>query len=93
MRECLALRQEELEPGDWLISSIKSTLGFCLTAQGRFEEAEPLVVDGYGGIRSNPLAPPERRQEAQERVVSLYEKWDKPQEAARWRDGVQAGTD
>jgi hypothetical protein len=32
----------------------KSLLGVVVCAQGRFDEAEPLLLDGYAGLEANP---------------------------------------
>jgi hypothetical protein len=66
-----------------------SLLGGSLLGQGRTAEAEPLVVQGYEGMkaRESRIAVPERfrLREAAERVVHLYEEWGKPAQAATWK--------
>jgi hypothetical protein len=58
-----------------------SLLGAALAGQGRFGEAEPLLLDGYQGLgeRAETIPPEyrdERLREALERVVDFYETWD-----------------
>jgi hypothetical protein len=43
-RDSLALRSAVLPPTHWLIASSKGYLGECLTAEGRFAEAESLLI-------------------------------------------------
>lgn len=66
-------------------------LGEALAGQGRYAEAEPLLVEGY-----EKMAPPKsavsRKREALERVIKLYETWGKPEEAARYRALLAADT-
>ena len=67
-----------------------SELGGALLGQGRYSEAEPLVVRGYEGIKVGEatIPPPVRFRmllEAAERVVALYEAWGKPEQAAAWK--------
>ena len=66
-----------------------SLLGGALLGQGRYAEAEPLVVAGYEGMKAREarIAVPERSRlrEAAERVVRLYEAWGKPEQAAAWK--------
>ena len=66
-----------------------SLLGGSLLGQGRYAEAEPLVVAGYEGMKAREprIAVPERfrLREAAERVVRLYEDWGRPDQAAAWK--------
>jgi serine/threonine protein kinase/tetratricopeptide (TPR) repeat protein len=86
LRECLEIRQASDPEGSWTIASARSGVGFALCGQGRYEEAEPFLVDGYAGVRDASDAPADRRRELRRRVVELYERWGRPTEAARWRD-------
>jgi hypothetical protein len=60
-----------------------------LLGQGKYREAEPLVVSGYDGLKAReakiPVTEKTRLREAAERVVRLYESWGKPERAAAWR--------
>ncbi len=78
-----------------------SLLGGALAAQGRFAEAEPLLVDGYSGLMSAPTsAPPDivdRQREALARIVALYDAWnarepsdERAANAAEWRRRAEA---
>ena len=60
-----------------------------ITGQGRYTEAELLIVPGYEGMKAHedqisdqgrPLL-----REAAERVVRLYEEWNRPDQAAVWK--------
>jgi eukaryotic-like serine/threonine-protein kinase len=67
----------------------RSQLGDSLLGQGRFDEAEPLIVSGYEGLKAReetirPEARP-RLAETAERVVRLYEQWGRPDKAAAWK--------
>jgi hypothetical protein len=88
LRESLALR-EQSQPEGWEMFDTKSLLGGALRAQGRYADAEPLVVSGYEGMKAHEAAIPPRARgrvsEAGERVVQLYQAWGKPDQAAQWR--------
>jgi hypothetical protein len=60
--------------------------------QGRFAEAEPLVVQGYERMKAResrmPVPDRSRLREAAERVVRLYEEWGKPDQATAWKTKV-----
>jgi serine/threonine protein kinase/tetratricopeptide (TPR) repeat protein len=88
LRECLAIRAAKL-PDDWSRFNAMSQLGAALLGQGRHAEAEPLIVQGYEGMKAREDKTPVRmkslRPEAAERVVRLYEVWGKPERAAAWK--------
>jgi tetratricopeptide (TPR) repeat protein len=85
LRESLDIETNVRTAGDWEIAFTESVLGGCLTYQGRFAEAEPLL------LRSAPVIQKARGQgdlyvlNAVRRVVELYDAWEKPDEAAKYR--------
>jgi serine/threonine protein kinase/tetratricopeptide (TPR) repeat protein len=109
LRECLDIRGKVV-PEDWLVSNSRSLLGgailliaeldSALTPEARSDRlraAEPLIVDGYSGLKNNPdeskaaQARADQR-EALERLVRLYDLLEKSQpgkgydgQAATWR--------
>lgn len=85
LREALAIRQKVLLKDDVLISYATSALGECLTAQKRYAEAEPLLTDSYNELHSKLGDQNERTIEARQRLAKLYDDWNKPEQAARFR--------
>jgi serine/threonine protein kinase len=85
LREALAIRKKVLPPDDSMIPSAASGLGECLTAQKRYAEAEPLLTDSYNELKSKLGEQNKRTVEARQRLVKLYELWEKPDLAARYR--------
>ena len=93
--QLLAIRVDTLSPADWRIANMKSRLGGALLGQGRFAEAEPLLLSGHEGLLASsqtPREPQDRLSEAAERLVDLYAAWDKAEpgkgydaKAAEWR--------
>jgi non-specific serine/threonine protein kinase/serine/threonine-protein kinase len=79
-------------PDDWALSDALSMLGESLLGQRRYVEAEPALLTGYEGMVSReeeiPIAERSHLREAAERVVRLYESWNRPQEAAAWKAKV-----
>ncbi|HWE37864.1 MAG TPA: tetratricopeptide repeat protein [Isosphaeraceae bacterium] len=88
LRECLKIRAAKL-PDHWSRFNTMSQLGGALLGQGRHAEAEPLIVEGYEGLKARAATIPPRGKprlpEAAEQVVRLYESWGKPEKAAAWR--------
>jgi hypothetical protein len=68
-------------------------LGRSLEGQGKFPEAEPLLISGYSGMLQRAAEIPfEERlalSQAGEQIVQLYEDWGKRDRAAEWRERLQ----
>jgi hypothetical protein len=88
LRECLAIR-EKAQPDDWSTFNTRSQLGGILLGQGKFAEAEPLILAGYDGLGARatkiPAQGKSRLQEAAARVVNLYETWGRKDKANEWQ--------
>jgi eukaryotic-like serine/threonine-protein kinase len=94
LRECLSMRQKHL-PDGWTTFNTESVLGASLLGQKEYADAEPLLLEGYQGLKARqtkiPLQEKDRRlREALERLVQLYDAWGKPDEAAKWRKELEA---
>jgi serine/threonine protein kinase/Tfp pilus assembly protein PilF len=85
LHEAREIRRKVLPKGHWRTASTESVLGGCLTKQGRYDVAEPLLLNSYPTIASAPGMPPAQARQALERIVALYEAWGKPEQAAAWR--------
>jgi hypothetical protein len=74
LRECLLIRETTV-PDDWTTFHARSMLGASLLGQHRYIEAEPLIVQGYEGMKTRAeTIPPRDKQrlgEARERLVEL----------------------
>jgi hypothetical protein len=79
-----------LQPDAWTTFDLQSMLGSALAARKSFDEAEPLILTGYAGLKQRESAIPAdlRRcfHDAAERIVSLYQAWERPDEVSRWRE-------
>jgi hypothetical protein len=64
-----------------------------LLGQHKYAAAEPLLLAGYEGMKQRatqiPAAAKFRLVEAAQRLVQLYEAWNRPEDAARWRKELQ----
>lgn len=85
LREALELRIRLLPRGHWQIANVQSLLGAALTELGRFENARPLLLDGYAVLENAAAATPDQKKEAIARIVRMYEKTSQPLKAAEWR--------
>jgi hypothetical protein len=87
-RQCLSLHEQK-QPEDWWRYLTMSQLGAALTGQKKYAEAEPLLLQGYEGLKARQSKIPAPRKdslaEAAARIVPFYEAWDKKDKAAEWR--------
>jgi serine/threonine protein kinase/tetratricopeptide (TPR) repeat protein len=88
LREALTTR-EKTSPDDWLTFYTRSMLGNSLLGQKQFGEAEPLLLQGYEGLRAREAKIPGTYKkglaEAGLWVIELYDAWGKLEEAAAWK--------
>jgi tetratricopeptide (TPR) repeat protein len=94
LREALRLR-EKLEPEAWTTFNTRSMLGEALASQNKYADAEPLLVQGFDGLKARAAQIPEqfralRLTEAADRLVRLCEAQGKNEEAAKWRKEREA---
>jgi hypothetical protein len=85
LRESLAVRTKVYPAGHFLIASSESILGEHLTLAGKFEQAEALLVGAEKALVASRGESAPIVKDARTRLVKLYEKWDRPNEAAEWR--------
>jgi serine/threonine protein kinase len=88
LRECLSIR-EESQPDAWTTFNTKSMLGGALLGQKKYDEAEPLLLDGFRGMKEREAAIPPRAAtrlpQAAQRLVDLYTARGDDAKTAEWR--------
>jgi len=89
LRACLTARQKVLPEGNWLIADTLSRLGSATAGEGDFAEAERLLLEAHAAIKDNRWAPEDRKSQAVERIIRLYESWDRPDQASEWRQRLE----
>jgi len=81
--------QEKKSPDGWPRFNSQSLLGGALAGEGEYGEAERLLLSGYEGLiqRESKIPWPLRSvlEQAGDRIVQLYQDWNKPGKAAEWR--------
>jgi tetratricopeptide (TPR) repeat protein len=96
-RESIALYEKKGKKGadeiDWRLPYVKNVLGGALLCQKKYAEAEPLLLQGYEGMkRAEALIIAEYRcrlPEAGERVIRYYEETKQPEKARAWREKMK----
>jgi serine/threonine protein kinase/tetratricopeptide (TPR) repeat protein len=95
LREALNTHDES-SATTWVHHSCQSLLGASLAGQGKYLEAEALLLSGYQGmLRLRTTIPWERQlalSEGARWILELYESWGKPEKAAEWREKAQMKT-
>jgi len=68
-------------------------LGGALLGQEKCADAEPLLVQGYQGMKSREAKMPDAARmhlaQALERLVQLYDAWGKSDQAEPWRKKLE----
>ena len=83
-RESLALLEQG--PADAvLLAEARGLLGEWLTRAGRFDEAQPPLIQSLETLSQSANVDANRLSQAHGRLVTLYERWGKPDEADRYR--------
>jgi tetratricopeptide (TPR) repeat protein len=65
-------------PG-WRIGRVDSALGEAIYHQGRLDEAEALLQNGYRAVFDDSSAAPDARERAQSRLLNFYRETGRPQ--------------
>jgi hypothetical protein len=77
---------------NWRRFAAQSLLGEALVCQKDFAGAEPLLMAGYAGLKTEAPRMPAYEQvqikRAAERVAQLYSAWNKPEQEEKWRATV-----
>jgi non-specific serine/threonine protein kinase/serine/threonine-protein kinase len=79
---------ETSSPDSWERYNCESMLGASLTGQKKYQEAEPLVIDGYEAMMQRKATMPAGSSlvldQAGQRIIQLYRNWGKAEKAAEW---------
>jgi len=88
-RETVEIYTSAIGPNHGWTAHSKAILGSLLMAQGRFADAETLLLEAQQAL-GEVAAASEWHVDALTRTVMLYEAWDKPDEAARYQALIPA---
>jgi tetratricopeptide (TPR) repeat protein len=83
--EAVEIRGATFGESDWRSAVAKSALGACLASEARWDEAERLLLDADVSLQKRGGQTQEATTNRQ-RLVAWYEKWQRPDKAAAFRD-------
>jgi len=88
LREALRIRRLHDAP-DWQIAEVEVWIGACLTEQGAFAAAEAMLQRARAALE--PRRPPSRSlRYAFDHLADLYDRWNRPDQAADYRARADA---
>jgi eukaryotic-like serine/threonine-protein kinase len=90
LREAVRIRTENVPETHFLRATANGALGEFLTAQKRFPEAEPFLLASHASLKKSQAANSPRTRLALQRLVNLYEAWNKPEQAAPYRASLES---
>jgi serine/threonine-protein kinase len=88
-REAYAIYEQALGSNHAWTANARSLVGQSLVAQGRYPEAEPWLLEGYSGLRQASGDAHAFTQRALGWIVTMYEEWGRPEEAAEFRAALE----
>jgi len=84
-RQAVEQYRKRLPADDWRVGRATGELGDAILRQGRFDDAEELVLRSIEILAADPRASTGDRGEAIGRALLLYEGWGKPEEVEAWK--------
>ena len=86
LREAVKMRTDSLPKEHFWVALANDALGDCLTTQGRYDEAELLLLQSYESLKSSQGATNPRTRLALRRIITLYNDWGKHDTANRYKN-------
>ena len=84
-RQALDIQRKSFPEDHWEVANTKSLMGVCRVEERRYAEAESLLLSAHDVIESRLGGAHPLTRASLERIVLLYESWNKPEEAAKYR--------
>ncbi len=88
LQTVIKLTDQSAPPGHWFRWTVRLSYGECLLKMERFEEAERLLLDCFAGLTDTLGREHHRTHEAAAKLVTLYEAWGRPEEAAKYAEAT-----
>ncbi len=92
LERALAIRRSDYGPDNPLMATTTAAFGHVLARLGRFEEAERALLDSVPQLVEPDARPDRRARRALAWIADLYEAWNRPNDASRYREQLAAAT-
>ena len=89
LRHCREVLSGQLGPEHWEVALATHVLGRCLVALDRRDEAVACLDESLPLLVRSDATPAAVQREALEQSVQIYESWDQPEQAARYRSVLE----
>ena len=83
-RGMLAGVEKSMPEGHWIRGQARVNLGECLADQGRYAEAETVMLEGYEKLTRTLPAGHSRFKTAAEGIAKMYRGWGNTAKAEEW---------
>ncbi len=90
LRGAETVQAEALPAGHWRALQTRMYLGECLTGGGRYQEAEPVLLAALTGLTAARGEDHDETRAAMAALANLYDAWDRPEDAGRYRAQLAA---
>ena len=77
--------RKQLPEDHWQVARSRAVIGKSLLQQGKYAEAEPILVKSYATLEKQRGANDPGTRQVRSWLARLYEKWGKPEDAAHYR--------
>jgi serine/threonine-protein kinase len=91
LQRAIAIRTADYALDNPLVAATNTVYAHTLAGLGRYQEAERLLLDNYPNLAENDGPMDRRTRRALGWTVSLYEAWNKPEQADRYRQLLSSG--
>lgn len=87
--QALAVRRKMHPPDHWRIDEARGLVGVARLRAGRLPEAEADLLAAYEGLRAHRGPTASEAEVVRTRLVELYERWNRPDQARRYRSDAR----
>ncbi len=88
LQEALTIKNKSYDRGSWQIAHSKSILGKALIKSTEYQKAESYLLQAYETLTEERGASDNFTQKAKNNIIKLYETWEKPAMANKYKSEI-----
>jgi len=85
LQQALSIQKKSYDKGTWQIAHANIIMGKALTQEGKFNNAEAYLTEGYQVLKKERGSSDRYTQQARKSLEALYEAWEKPTRAQKYK--------